>query len=405
MKSLLIVAGEPSADRYAGQLIHALRRRDTHGELQIFGMGGPSMQKAGASLVSDFSGLSHIGPAAAAASLRQYWKMFKLIQEAAKNRQPAAAVLMDFPDFNLPLAKKLKRTGIPVLYYIGPQVWAWRKSRVQSIARFVDRMLVIFPFEADFYRSHGVNVEFVGHPLIEQMPKGIVRGSLRSRLHLEPGCQLVTLFPGSRSKEVSHILPTMLEAAFRTSQSRRCHFVIVKASGIDQDQLLSFIARFSASHPEAAESLALDLVECDPWEALADSDAAIVKSGTATLQAALAGVPFVMVYKISPLSWLVGKFLVRTSYYCIVNLIAGKKVVPELMQSDAVPERISGELISLLSSQDRRTAMCAEFEMVRQRLGNRSASDSVASIVAERIGLNSGSAESPFTGSISQYVH
>jgi lipid-A-disaccharide synthase len=197
----------------------------------------------------------------------------------------------------------------------------------------------------------------------------------------------------------------MLEAAFRTSQNRRCHFAIVKAGGIEQGQFLHLLTRFTASHPEAAECLAIDLVECDPWEALADSDAAIVKSGTATLQAALAGVPFVMVYKISPVSWLVGKFLVHTKYYCIVNLIAGKKVVPELMQSDAVPERISGELISLLSSRDRRTAMRAEFEIVRQRLGNRHASDSVASIVAERIGLSPESAESPFTSSISRYIH
>jgi lipid-A-disaccharide synthase len=406
VKSLLIVAGEPSADRYAGQLIRALRERDIHQELQIFGMGGPSMRSAGASLIADFSGIAHIGPTAAAASLYQYWKIYKMIREAAKTKRPGAAVLIDFPDFNLPLAAQLKRMGIPVLYYISPQVWAWRKGRVQSIARCVERMLVIFPFEADFYRRHGVNAEFVGHPLLEQMPKSLIPGSIRNRLQVPPGHELVTLFPGSRPKEVGYILPVMLEAALETRRDRLCHFTVVQADGIEEGQLRRIVARFSSAHPAAAaQAMTVDLLKCDPWEALADSDAAIVKSGTATLQAALAGVPFVMVYKISPVSWLIGKFLVRTRYYCIVNLIAGKKVVPELLQSDAVPKRIADELTALLSSRERRAAMKAEFESVRQGLGNRRASATVAGIVAERIGLNPEAAAGSFAGSISRYIH
>jgi lipid-A-disaccharide synthase len=348
------------------------------------------MRHAGAQLLADFSGISHIGPVAAAASLIEYWHTFRAILREAQRRKPSHAILLDFPDFNLPLAKRLKRMGIRVLYYISPQVWAWRKGRVKSIARWIDRMFVIFPFEVDFYRRYGVNVEFVGHPLLDLDSVGRQTGEIRRLLGVQSECALVTLFPGSRQKEIAYILPILLEATCRLAPRYPCHFAIVKAQGIDPGYLRKVWDRTATAHPQLADgSIKLDLLDRSPSEALAESDVAIVKSGTATLHAALAQVPFVMVYKISPISWWVGQILISTPFYCIVNLIAGKPIVPELMQSDAKPERIAAETLLLLEDSDRRQQMKQEFQNVRKCLGFGRASDNLAAIIAAELGLPS----------------
>ncbi len=407
MKQLLIVAGEPSADAYAARLIEELHHLDTAAELQVCGLGGPGMERAGAHLLHDYRKLAHIGPWEAIFHLPQYLRVFQDLLRWAETHRPPVAVLLDFPDFNLRLARRLKLLGIKVFYYISPQVWAWRPGRVKEISRWVDRMFVIFPFEVDFYKRHGVDVQFIGHPLLENADKGPRKGVLRRMLRIPKNVPLVTLFPGSRSKEVRRILPPMLNACTLIAGQRTCHFAIVKAPNLDED-LLQHVWQETAHHnPQLSEeSLPISLVDVDPEEALADSDAAMVKSGTSTLQAALAGTPFVMIYKLSWPSWMVARLMVRSPFACIVNLIAGKEVVPEFLQRDAQAEEIAAEILHLLDSPAARESMRDEFQAIRARLGTHQPSALLASILATELELKKNPRLWHFPSQpISQFIH
>ncbi len=406
MKDILIVAGEPSADAYAARLVEELHRLDHLGEIRFFGMGGPGMEREGVHLISDFRRLAHIGPWEAIAHLPRYWKVFRQILDMAKKRKPRVAVLLDFPDFNLPLARRLKLLGIKVFYYISPQVWAWRSGRVEQIARWVDRMFVIFPFEVDFYQKQGVHVEFIGHPLLERHEKHSRKGVLRRMLRVPRNIPVVALFPGSRSQEVRRLLPPMLGACALISGQHPCHFAIVKAPDLDAE-LLQQIWQDAQQQNRllADEGLPISLVDIEPEEALADCDVAIVKSGTSTLQAAISGTPFVMVYKLSWPSWLTAKWLVHAPFACIVNLIAGKRVVPELLQQDACPEKIGAEILHLLESSAARRAMRAEFAKIRENLGAGQPSATLASLIASDLDLSMPHSWTFPKQTISQYVH
>jgi len=406
MKELLIVAGEPSADRYAAKLIEELHNLDPIGEVQFFGLGGACMERVGAQLIHDFRNLAHIGPWEAVFHLPHYWRVFQDILKWARTRRPRVAVLLDFPDFNLPLARRLKLLGIKVFYYISPQVWAWRPGRVQQIARWINRMFVIFPFEVDFYRGHGVEVQFIGHPLLENQEKGPRKGVLRRMLRLPKGIPLITLFPGSRSKEIHRILPPMLNACTLIAGQRSCHFAIVKAQNLEADLLQQVWHETAHHNPQLAEeSLPISMVDIEPEEALADSDAAMIKSGTSTLQAAIVGTPFVMVYKLSWPSWMTAKLLVHSRYACIVNLIAGKEIVPELLQGRANPEKIAAEILNLLESPAEREAMRSEFQKVRAQLGSSQPSTVLASILAAELELKIPRPWLFPASPISQYIH
>lgn len=372
MVSVLIVAGEASSDLYAARLVRAVRK--LRPDVAFFGLGGTRMASEGVELVCDQREVASIGPYEAVRRLPAYYRSLRRLLAEAERRGTRAAVLLDFPDFNLPLASRLKRSGTKTLYYIGPQVWAWRPGRVEKIRRLFDELLVILPFEEEFYRARGVAARYVGHPLAETLsPED--RKPMAVRSAIEPR---IALLPGSRRGEVGYILPIMLEAARLISMTKRAKFLLSRAPWVDYDVYRQIIRR-------KGSGLELQLVEGESFELLASSDLALVKSGTSTLEAALAGAPMLVIYRISWPSWWVGRALIKTRYYSLVNLIAGEEVAPEFFQGAARPDRIAAAALKLLNDGELRSATVRKLAGIRAALGQSSASESVARILCRYI--------------------
>jgi lipid-A-disaccharide synthase len=376
-RNILVVAGESSADRYAGQLVESIRRLRGSERVRFYGTGGDRMQAAGVHLVAHLRDLGHIGPREAIAHLARYYEAYRRILQATKECRPDIAILLDFPDFNLRLAKKMKRAGVAVIYYIGPQVWAWRRGRIRIIQRYVDKMLVILPFEEEFYRKHGVKVEFVGHPLLEDFAPVRDRDAFLRRLDLDPRSGTIALLPGSRRTEVEHILPVLLQSAVRMLRTKPLQFVISKAPAIQTEQILGIIETHVPADARALFRVSTE----ESRDIMANSDFALVKSGTSTLEAALVETPFLMVYKISPASWCVGRFLIRSRFKGLVNLIAGEQVVPEFLQGDATPEALSNATLEYLNCETKTSGMRSQLAGIRTRLSARCASQAAAAAV------------------------
>ena len=381
-KEMLIVAGESSADRYGAALVERLKVMRGGENIRFVGTGGDAMQAAGVELLAHVRDLGHIGPREAVSSLRAYYRVFRRLVEYATVRRPDVAVLLDFPDFNLRLVKKLNRVKVKTVYYISPQLWAWRGGRVRIIKKYVDKMLVILPFEENYYRSHGVAAEFVGHPLLEDFHKPENRTELLASEGLNPAVETLAILPGSRRKEISYILPVMLRAAKLLGGNRQ--FLISAAPTIDRN-LVETIIRAELDVFPGKERFRVSARNAR--EILAASDFAFVKSGTSTLEAALSGVPFLVVYKISALSWWIGSLLIRTPSKCLPNLLAGKRIVPELFQNEATPEALSGAAGEYLENPEKCAAMREELGKIRGRLGERQASETVAAIVGDYLML------------------
>jgi lipid-A-disaccharide synthase len=379
MRSVLIVVGETSADRYAAELVKKLRVLCGDGSLCFFGTGGDEMQAAGVELLCHIRDLASIGPREAIRHLRKYYSTFRLLTDACRERRPAVVVLLDFPEFNLRLAKRLKRLDLKVIYYISPQLWAWRRGRIRIVKRHVDRMLVILPFEEDYYRARGVNVEFVGHPLLEGFEAVSDRENFCRTFGLDPELKTIALLPGSRRREVEYILPTLLEASRLVLQRLPAQFLISVAPAIDPEQVARITSSVVMTGRERAQ---FRMVRADARKILANSDFGLIKSGTSTLEAALVGTPFLITYKISSLSWILGNILIRSPYKGLVNLIAGDQIVPEYLQKDATPEVLSRATLEHLENPERSVAMKARLAGVRDLLGSRCASESVAARVA-----------------------
>lgn len=318
------------------------------------------MRAAGVELVMDVDRLAAVGPREALSNWRNYWSLFRRLQKEARTRRPELAILVDFPEFNLRLAGRLKRMGIPVCQYIGPQVWAWRSSRVKQISRFVDLMLVILPFEEDYYRRRGVKAFYVGNPTAARLN--------RSRPETVAGDpRIVALLPGSRRREVERILPLQLEAAAFVAERVRARFLVVKAPAIEESILSGLIQMSAATQ---SKKLRVEIWKQGSEAALSQADSAIVKSGTSTLEAALLGVPFAMVYRVSGWSRLLLRPWIRTDTYCLANLVAGKRIVPEFVQENAKPEEIGRFLVRLLTEPELAGEMRRELQAVVQRLGD-----------------------------------
>jgi lipid-A-disaccharide synthase len=371
---LLISAGEASGELYGAGLIEALRRRAPDAE--FFGVGGERMRAAGFDTTVDAHAISVVGLAEVVSHLPRIRGEFKrLVREVAK-RKPDAAVLIDFPDFNLRLARELHKLGIPVIYYVSPQLWAWRQGRIAQIKKYVRKMLVIFPFEAEFYRKHGVEAEYVGHPLADEPLPTITREQFAAENGLDPSKIWVALLPGSRKKEVALNLPAMLEAAAALGYHQQ--FVLAVASSLDAEWVRGL----------AAESKIPITLTRDAQASLLHARAAIVASGTATLQTALIGTPFVMVYRVSGLTWLVGRRLVKVDRFAMPNLIAGRDVVPEFVQGRFRPEAVAEKMRQLIADSPERERMIADLAEVKAKLrsagGN--ATERAAEVVMEVIG-------------------
>ncbi|MFP5288763.1 MAG: lipid-A-disaccharide synthase [Thermoanaerobaculia bacterium] len=366
-KEVLVVAGEASGDLHGARLVSELRRLVPG--LVTFGLGGDELQAAGLQPVAHSSEVAVVGITEVLRVLPRIKEVFAALLSEVDRRRPDAAVLIDFPDFNLRLARELERRGLRVVYYISPQVWAWRKGRVRTIAKLVDRMLVLFPFEVDFYRKHQVEVVHVGHPLVDevsQLPQAWDRG--------EPdGPFRVALLPGSRLSEVEALLPTMLQAVRRLATDLPVAVSLIRAPTVPREMLEEQIE---------LSGLPVRIVSEDRFAAIADSHLALCASGTATLEVGLLGTPMIVLYRLGFWTWSLAKALVRLPSISLVNLVLGRTVVPELIQGNANPERIAAEAERVLLEDDVREEMRRGLAELRGRLGEGGASGRAAKEVA-----------------------
>jgi lipid-A-disaccharide synthase len=367
---LLLSCGEASGDLYAGALTRELRALDP--STAIFGLGGPQMKAAGATLVDDYRDITATGLIEPIAKLPRLVDVRRRLVHAARADPPAALVLIDFSGFNLRLAPAIKALGVPVVYYISPQIWAWRRKRIETIRAIADRVLVIFPFEEQIYRDAGVPVEFVGHPLIDLAKPAAPRADFLPRHGLMPTAPTVAILPGSRTSEVSRIFPVLMDAAARIRATvADAQFVVARAPRLDD----GLFARPRATLDRVA------IVEGDTDSVLAAADVALIASGTATVQTALHDTPMVVVYRVSPLSYHLLRRLVSVDAIGMVNLIAGRRIVPELVQDEFTPDAVAREAISMLTDAGRAASMRADLARVRDRLGGPGASRRAAEAI------------------------
>ncbi|HTA24573.1 MAG TPA: lipid-A-disaccharide synthase [Terriglobales bacterium] len=350
---ILISAGEASGEMYGAQLMGALLRRQP--SLQFFGVGGDRMRATGCYTVVDARDLAVVGITEILSHLPKIYGLFRKLIAAADAHPPDLAVVIDSPAFNWRVARQMHKRGIPVVYYVCPQFWAWRQGRVRLLRKYIDKALVIFPFEEKFYRDRGVDTTFVGHPLADIARPQISRRDYAAQHALDLAKAWITLMPGSRMKEVRMNLPTILESAAKLGPGNE--FLLPVAPTLDRTWLESLIGKYPPVHlvPEALP-------------ALAHSRAGIIASGTATVEAALMGTPFVMVYRVSPLTYLLGRSRVKVPHFAMVNLIAGKEVVPELVQQDFTAEKVMAEIVKILSDGPARESMIAGLGKVRTAL-------------------------------------
>jgi lipid-A-disaccharide synthase len=368
----MVSCGEPSGDLYAGALAVEIRRRAP--DTMIFGLGGQRLIAGGGELLADYRGLSVTGLVEALRVVPRSLSVMRRLVEGARSEKPQALVLIDFPDFNFRLGAAVKALGIPIIYYISPQIWAWRRKRMAIMKRLADRVLVIFPFEEEIYRHAGVPVEFLGHPLVDLARAQDAKDDFRRQIGVDADRPLVALLPGSRPNEVRRLLPVMRDAVeLISSRLPGVQFVVARAPSLD-DRLFRDV-RWSVSVPIEV------LARTD--DVLAISDAAVTASGTATVQAALHDVPMVVVYRLSPLTYRLGRRFVQLDTFAMVNLIAGRRVVPELIQDACTPEAISSEVLSVLTSPQRAQQVRTALADVRARLGGPGASGRAAEAVLQ----------------------
>jgi lipid-A-disaccharide synthase len=366
---VLLSCGETSGDLYAGELVRELRLLQPG--LEVFGLGGDRLAAQGAELLAHVKDLAVVGLLEVVSHLRSLRRVFERLLSEVDRRPPDVAVLIDYPDFNLRLARKLRRRGVRVVYYVSPQVWAWRRGRLGTIRKTVDHMLVIFPFEEALYREAGVPVTFVGHPLVDLVhPPADQRGFLKG-LGLDAERPVLALLPGSRPKEIAHNLPPLAGAIEKLAGERpELQFLLALAPALS-----------SRTVAGALGSLPVRIVANQALGVLASATVSVVASGTATVEAALLGAPMVVVYRLAPLTYLLGRRLVKVPHFAMANLIAGERVVPEVIQRELTPERVAAEVRALLDSSARRERMREGLAEVRRRLGEPGASARAAATV------------------------
>ena len=368
-KEIMLVVGEASGDIHGANLIKALRTRDP--TLKAYGVAGEQLGQTDFEALFSVSKLTGMGFVELAGNLGNVWRAYRLLRRTLRQRRPNLLILVDFPEFNLRLAKLAKALHIPVLYYVSPQIWAWRRGRVRQIARWVDQMAVVFPFEVSFYESHGVKVVFVGHPLLDAVHVKEDRETVLSRLGLDPAKPTIALLPGSRHREVSYHLPVMLEASARLSSEREIQFLVVRADTVDAGELRSMVARVNLKMP---------VIDQARYDAVNASDLVWTASGTATLETALLRKPMIIVYRLSWLTYCLARLLVRVDHIGMVNLIAGERLVPELVQADLTAQRLIEESRTLLDNQPARSQIIEKLSELREKLGPSGAADRVSDL-------------------------
>lgn len=365
---LMIVAGEASGDLHAARLVSALRRR--HPDWRFFGCGGDRLEQVGCELLIHARELAVVGLFEVVRHLPGIYARYRKLKRAMAERRPAGIILVDFPDFNLRLARAAFRAGVPALYFISPQLWAWRTGRVELIRRYIRRMICIFPFEQEFYAQHGLDVDYVGHPLVDTVHPRFSRDEFFRQHGLDPEAPLVALLPGSRHREIDFHLDTMLEAARLLRSRRSVQFVLPVAGTLNVDGIREKV-------PVDLRD-AVHVIAGDSYDAAAHARCAVVSSGTATVETALLGTPMVVIYRLSDWTYRLGKRWVKTPFYAMVNLILGEAAVPELIQDEFYPAAIVDWAERLLDDTVEREAQIERLLQVRQRLGTPGAMDRAA---------------------------
>jgi lipid-A-disaccharide synthase len=361
-KEILIVAGEASGEMYAAQLVRHIQERSPE-PVSFFGCAGQAMREAGVEAVVTVEEISVHGFVEVLSHLEYLFDGFLRLVAAAEHRKPALVILVDFPDFNIRLASRIKSLGARIIYFISPQFWAWRRGRLAVLRELIDEMICILPFEERFYREAGIPVEFVGHPLVEMLELECEPREFYSKFGIDPHRPRIALLPGSRKNEIRHNLTPLLETVARLRALRpEVQFALAASSTVGKDFIMRAIERWQRA---VNQTVPVKVIEEYTRAVIMYSTLAVISSGTATLEAALLGVPLICVYKVAPLSWWIGQKLIDVDYYCLVNLILKRRVVPELYQSDFSPHALEREILKLLDTPSASHTMLEEFAALR----------------------------------------
>jgi lipid-A-disaccharide synthase len=366
---VMIIAGEASGDLHGAGVVRALKRADP--DAMVYGVGGDKMQAEGMELVFHVRELSFMGFLEVLQHLPLIRSVEKTLEVLLRVRRPDVVLLIDYPGFNLRFARAVKRAGVRVVYYISPQVWAWNRGRVKKMKGLVDTMLVAFPFEVEIYRKEGIPVEFVGHPLLEELSEPQARPEFCKRYELDMEKPILGLFPGSRRQEIERLFPVMIGAARLLHKRTGVQTVVGVSSVLDFEFMKSFLR----------DDFPVRLIQHATHDCMKNADVAIVTSGTATLETGCFRTPMLVVYKTSAATYLIGRLLVRIKNIGLVNIVAGRTVVPEILQWSATPQRLAAEAGRLLADPALRKRMSEELAIVRERLGTAGASERVAEVV------------------------
>ena len=374
-KTIMIVAGEASGDMHGANLVREMFRIDP--TLNFYGIGGKKMNEEGVQLLADVADMAVVGLTEVVSKLGNIFKIMNLMKRSLDERRPDLVILIDYPDFNLPLAKAARKRGIKVFYYISPQVWAWRKGRIGQIKKTVSKMAVILPFEVDTYAKKGFTVNYVGHPLLDLVKQHYSKQESKKKFGLTDNRITIGILPGSRLSEVEKLMPELLRAAeILKKEIPDIQFVLPLADTLEEKVVTEIISGFNIKvHVIAGHTY--DVISC--------ADLALVASGTATLETALLNVPMVIVYKVSLLSYVIGRMFVRVKNIGLVNIIAGRTIVPELIQKDATGQRIAEEALAILKNEEKKQKTIKELAAIRAKLGEPGAAIRAAQIACDMI--------------------
>ncbi len=370
-KKILIIAGEASGDLHGSHLVKELLSLDP--SLQFYGVGGEKMKNEGVELIADSKEMAVVGITEVLLKLKRIYRIYRKLKNSLAANSPSLVILIDYPDFNLRFAREAKKKNIPIVYYISPQVWAWRKGRIKKIGQLIKKMIVIFPFEKKFYEEAKIDVEFVGHPLLDSIRSQFSREEAFQKFSLTFGVTTIGLLPGSRMNEIKRHLPPMIKAiSLISKQINPVQFIIPVAPGLDWEEVQNLVGSKREN---------IRVVENNIYDVMRISDVVIVASGTATIEAAIMGAPMIVVYRVSPLTYLLGKMLIKVKNIGMVNIIAGKTVVPELIQKDVTPEKITSAVVQILENPSKQEEIKKELNSLKEKIGNPGASFRAAQII------------------------
>lgn len=359
MGFILIIAGENSGEKYGAHLVHEFKK--LRPSFQFFGIGGSHMKKEGVNLLYSIQDMGIVGGLEVISHFPRLIKIFNHLQREIRSKKPSAAVLIDSPDFNLRLAKKLKKYSVPILYYVSPTVWAWRKKRLKVIKKTVSKMLLIFPFEEKIYKNNEIPAEYIGHPLSEIINLSLSKEEFYQKYELDPGRKIIALMPGSRNSELKFHLPVLLKAMAKIKAEFPVQFLLIKADSINSELLEKHLnLKYLRNN--------LKILNNNKYEALAYAHLVLAACGTSNLEAALLDTPLIAFYRIFPLTYILGVKLIKIKNYSIVNILAGKKIIPELIQNNFTPEKIFQETKKILGSAQIKSKMVENFSQIKKKL-------------------------------------